>query len=275
MDVTVLGSGDALGVPVPLCGCRYCSAAERRTRPAVLVEHDDTTVVLDAGPDLSKQLHTAGVTDPDAVFVTHHHYDHVAGLWELRHAQLPLEAHVLDSDVYPPGETPPQTRVPVYLTARATTHLESQNEGLTEVLAAERLRPGTPVTVGPLTVTPFPVDHARPTFDTQGLRVETGDRSLVYAPDLRDWLPDRDAGTLYRNPDLLVVEGAALFRAEPHGSTDRLRSAVADADAAHTVLVNVNEHLHRQHTATLEDQASAHDYELGADNTTYTLEANH
>lgn len=275
MQVTVLGTGDALGVPVPLCGCEYCTRSNRRMRPAVLVEHRDTVVVLDAGPDLSTQLHTAGVTDPDAVFVTHHHYDHVAGLWELRHARMPLTDHVLDPSVYPDDDTPPRTRVPVYLTEQATTHLKAHNESLTDVLATARLHAGDPVDVGEVTVTPFPVDHARPTFDTQGFRVETSNGTLVYAPDLRDWLPDRDAGTLFTGADLLVVEGAGLFRAHPHGPPDTLEAALRTADAETTVLVNINEHLHRQHTTTLDDQATDYGYELGVDGTTYTLEANH
>ncbi|MFB6104077.1 MAG: MBL fold metallo-hydrolase [Halobacteriaceae archaeon] len=271
MDVTVLGSGDALGMPVPLCDCPYCTESDRRRRPALLVEDAGTTVVLDAGPDLPAQLRAADVTAPDAVFLTHHHYDHMAGLWELYHAQLPLSDHVLDPDVYEPGATPPRTRVPVYMTDRAVDHLEAHNDALTDCLADDRLTPGDPVTVGDLTVTPFPVDHARPTFHTQAFHVATEDATLVYAPDLRDWLPDHPAGTRYADPDLLAVEGAGFFRADPHGPGAVLAEAVAAADADHTVLLNVSEHLHRQHTDVLAARAAERGYELGADGATYTL----
>jgi len=270
MDVTVLGSGDALGMPVPLCDCQYCRDSDPRRRPAVLIETPATTVVLDAGPDLPAQLRTADVTAPDAVFVTHHHYDHMAGLWELFHAQLPLSDHVLDAGVYDAGDTPPRTTVPVYMTDRAVQHLEALNDGLTPVLADDRLTPGDPVTVGDLTVTPFPVDHARPTFHTQGFRVTDGDQALVYAPDLRDWLPDTPDGGLYADPALLVAEGAGLFRADPHGPGDVLADALTAADADRTVLVNVNEHLHRQHTDVLAARAADLGYDLGADGATYT-----
>lgn len=270
MEVTVLGSGDALGMPVPLCGCDYCRNGPRRRRPALLVEDGGATVVLDAGPDLAEQLRMMGVTALDAVFVTHHHYDHVGGLWELFHAGLTLEDHVMDPTVYEDAG-PPQSEVPVYLTACAVDHLREQQEALTSVLAEDRLVPGTPHEFGDLTVTPFPVDHARPEFQTQGFRVESETGTVVYAPDLRDWLPNHESGDLYAGADLLVVEGAGFFRADPHGPGDRLAAAVDNAAAARTVLVNISEHLHRQSTTTLREHATDLGYDLGADGAQYSV----
>lgn len=48
------------------------------------MESEATTILVDAGPDLRYQLLRSGTKDIDAVFITHEHQDHTAGLDELR-----------------------------------------------------------------------------------------------------------------------------------------------------------------------------------------------
>lgn len=269
MHVTLLGSGDALGVPVPLCDCRYCETAPRRRRPSLLVESADATLLFDASPDLPEQLRETNITDPDAVFLTHHHFDHVGGLKELNHAAMAPERHVLDPSVY--DDPPPHTTVAVHATPQAATHLQYRAGGVHARLDPAPLTHGDPVTVGDVRVVPFPVEHARPAFDTVGFAVHADGAKLVYAPDLHRFAPDREAGDRYTDADLLVVEGSALFGAETHGPREALARAVADADADRTVLVNVNEHLQRQSTDALRDTARAAGYELGSDFARFSL----
>lgn len=271
MEVTLLGSGDALGVPAPLCDCEYCTGSKRRRRPALLVEGETGTVVLDAGPDLKAQLAAVGQPDVDAFLVTHHHFDHVAGLAELNHAAMSVGDHLLGDEPFPDGDRPPAPAFEVYLTATARRHLDDQRGHVRERLDPATLEHGDPVTVGDLAVTPFPVDHARPTFDTVGFAVADGDATVVYAPDLRRFLPDEPAGRAYEDADLLVAEGSALLGVESHGETADLARALAAADADRTVLVNASEHLARAHTKALESRAAEYGYELGADLTSYEV----
>lgn len=267
MEVTLLGSGDALGVPVPLCDCAYCAESPRRRRPGVLVETDETTLLLDAGPDLPEQLRETGVTDLDAVFLTHHHYDHVAGVKELNHAVMTPDRHVGTTDAF--DRLPPHASVELYATPVAATHLSYRAAGAHARLDPQSLSHGERVTVGSLRVVPFPVEHARPAFDTLGFAVTDGDGRVVYAPDLRRFTPERPAGDLFTDADLLVAEGAALFRAESHGPESALRESLARADADRTVLVNLNEHLQRRSTDQLRATAERAGYELGSDFDTY------
>jgi len=53
-------------------------------RSSVLIEYDGTTVVIDTGPDFRYQMLRAGVKNLDAVLLTHEHYDHIAGLDDIR-----------------------------------------------------------------------------------------------------------------------------------------------------------------------------------------------
>jgi len=85
--VTFLGTGTSTGVPVIGCGCGVCTSADprdRRLRTSALVEANGLTVVIDTGPDFRAQALRAGLTRVDAVLFTHHHYDHVAGLDDVR-----------------------------------------------------------------------------------------------------------------------------------------------------------------------------------------------
>jgi phosphoribosyl 1,2-cyclic phosphate phosphodiesterase len=41
-------------------------------------------VVIDTGPDFRQQALAHGITDVDAVLYTHHHFDHVVGMDDLR-----------------------------------------------------------------------------------------------------------------------------------------------------------------------------------------------
>jgi len=56
-----------------------------RQGPAVLVQACGANLVFDAGRGVASQLVKAGVfmADIDAVFITHHHFDHIGGLGDL------------------------------------------------------------------------------------------------------------------------------------------------------------------------------------------------
>lgn len=271
MRCTLLGSGEAVGVPAPLCDCRYCEASERRRRPALLVETAESTVVLDAGPDVVEALHEVGVRDVDAFFVTHHHFDHVGGLHKLHHAAMGFDRHVgvagdhLDPDPFTDAEKPTDPEFSVYLSDTARGHLRDAAPHLADELDLRGLEHERSVAVGDLRVVPFPVEHARPAFDTLGFAVNHDDERVVYAPDMWEW-GDTEA---YADPDLLFVEGAALFRAYGHGDEADLRASIRAADADRTVLVNLNEHLQRLTTAELRESAAADGFELGRDLRTY------
>ena len=87
MIITVLGSGTSQGVPVIGCQCPVCQSTDprdKRTRTSILVQTDQVTVAIDAGPDFRQQMLREGVSHLDAVFITHEHKDHIGGLDDVR-----------------------------------------------------------------------------------------------------------------------------------------------------------------------------------------------
>lgn len=59
-------------------------ALDKRLRSSVLLQQDDTAVVIDTGPDFRQQMLRADVNSLNAVVYTHEHRDHIAGLDDIR-----------------------------------------------------------------------------------------------------------------------------------------------------------------------------------------------
>jgi len=90
--VTLLGCGGSQGVPTPIGDWGLCDPTNprnQRLRPSILIEATGAdgaskTILVDAGPDLRRQLLTAGCRHIDALLFTHSHADHCHGIDDLR-----------------------------------------------------------------------------------------------------------------------------------------------------------------------------------------------
>ncbi len=87
MKITFLGTGTSQGVPVIACDCETCASVDshdKRLRTSILIETDETTLVMDAGPDFRQQILREDVRKLDAIILTHEHKDHIAGMDDVR-----------------------------------------------------------------------------------------------------------------------------------------------------------------------------------------------
>ena len=87
MKLIFLGTGTSVGVPSIGCQCRVCRSNDphdKRLRCSALVETDETRILIDVGPDFRQQILQQEFRKIDAVLATHIHYDHVAGIDDLR-----------------------------------------------------------------------------------------------------------------------------------------------------------------------------------------------
>lgn len=103
LEVTVLGCGSSGGVPRADGNWGDCDPAEPknlRTRCSLLVRRQgegaerETTVLVDASPELRLQTARAGVRRLDAVLLTHDHADQVHGLDDVRAFFLRQQARI-------------------------------------------------------------------------------------------------------------------------------------------------------------------------------------
>src|SRR5579884_1832556 len=124
MKVEILGSGGAVTIPRPGCGCDVCVEARAkgapyaRTGPSVFVHGPD--VLIDTPEESKLQLNRSQVTRIAAGLYSHWHPDHTAGrrVWEARN---------FDFRSWPPrAET-----TPVYIPERVWGDFE-RHHGLAE-----------------------------------------------------------------------------------------------------------------------------------------------
>ena len=92
MRVTILGCGPSGGVP-SIGGdqdtgywgaCNPKNPKNIRTRCSILVEDQNTKILVDTSPDMRQQFLRHSLCDIDAVLFTHAHADHTHGIDDLR-----------------------------------------------------------------------------------------------------------------------------------------------------------------------------------------------
>ncbi|SDN00087.1 phosphoribosyl 1,2-cyclic phosphate phosphodiesterase [Halogranum gelatinilyticum] len=220
MRVTLLGTGDTTGTPTICCDCDTCAEARRRgverSRFSVHVENERTgeSLLIDASPDFRQQFLDHEVPLPDAIVISHIHFDHLDGLGN---------AYRLFDDlpVYAADEVDPVTEESVADTVR------SKYDYLDRI-TVEDVTPFETVRMCGLDVTLVPVDH--PPLVCYGLTVEdpeTGAK-LSLSGDTSYGIPAESREVL-ANPDLFLADAivpASLCEYHPIGGKDENEDGV-------------------------------------------------
>jgi phosphoribosyl 1,2-cyclic phosphate phosphodiesterase len=87
MKLTFLGTGTSHGVPMIGCSCATCSSEDRRdnrTNACLHIALGDRSILIDCGRDFRQQALRERIQTVDYVLLTHTHFDHVAGIDDLR-----------------------------------------------------------------------------------------------------------------------------------------------------------------------------------------------
>lgn len=213
-----------MGVPIIGCHCPVCTSDDprnRRTRTSAFLRIHDQHILLDAGPDLRLQALAAQIDWIDAVLLTHSHFDHVAGLDDLR----PLMFQRGPIPIHGTKQTLADIR------RRFDYAFAESSDGSTR--PAFDLQPiDGPFHVGDTEVQPFNILHG--TWTITGFRIGR----LGYVTDASK-IPDASLPFL-RDLDVLVLNA---LRYEPHPTHLSLEEAlaiIADVRPQRAFLVHMN-----------------------------------
>jgi phosphoribosyl 1,2-cyclic phosphate phosphodiesterase len=260
MKVTLLGSGDAIGMPAPMCSCEYCQESDKRRRSGLLIETEETTLVVDISPDIKEQLHQEEVYDVDGFLVTHFHYDHFWGIQELNHIALSDRDHVFNPEDFDYKDYHSR-ELEIYGNKKTREHLEQNHQN---VMSSENTHyheygKDEEFEIGDLKITTFGIDHGDE-GTTQGYVIEKDGKKVAYAPD--SW--ELKESKAYFDADIFFAEGQ-LFRAKGHANQEKLEKQLKEANPNRIVLLSVTEHLNQMHTEELEKEAENKGYEIWED----------
>lgn len=208
MQVIFLGTGTSQGIPIigsdhPVC--LSDNPKDKRLRVSVLVSWNEYNILIDCGPDFRQQMLQNNVKRLDAIFYTHEHNDHTAGLDDIRpfffrQGDIPVYAH---------------KRVLKALRKRFDYIFTTENKYPGAPGVREHAIENKPFNFEGLTVTPVKFMHNRlPVF---GFRIE----EFAYLTDIKS-IEDDEVEKL-RDLKVLVV---SALRIEPHHSHFNLEEAL-------------------------------------------------
>lgn len=212
MQITFLGTGTSCGVPVIGCQCEVCQShdpKDRRTRCSILVETEQTRLLVDIGPDFREQILPMPFRRIDGVLITHAHYDHVGGMDDIRPYCQFGEINVYADPIARQG----MMQMLPYCFA------EHRYPGVPAIQLNE-IRAGEPLRLGDIDVLPFQVMHGK--LPILGYRFG---QTFAYITDMKSM--DESQLPLLEGVETLVVN--ALRFDKPHHSHQLVDDALAFA----------------------------------------------
>jgi phosphoribosyl 1,2-cyclic phosphate phosphodiesterase len=214
MKITVLGSGTSNGVPMIGCHCDICKSQnpkDKRLRSSVYIEHKGKKILIDISPDFRQQFLTNGLDDIDALLLTHSHYDHIAGMDDIRTINLFQKK-----------------AIPIYASSSSISTLKhtfpymftppKQKGGGLPMINCIPIN-NKPFLIDDIEIIPLPIKHG--ILDIFGFRIE----NFAYITDAS--FISQDTINLLHNLDVLFLNA---LRPAPHSTHLNLESAVSYAE---------------------------------------------
>ena len=224
MKLTFLGTGTSCGVPVIGCQCEVCQSADphdQRTRCSVLVETDETRLLIDCGPDFRQQILPMPFRRIDGILITHSHYDHVGGMDDVRPYCQFGEINVYADPIARKG----------MLEMLPYCFAENRYPGV-PAIGLHEIHKHEPFRIGNLDIMPIEVMHGK--LPILGYRIG----KLAYITDMKTI--EESEYPYLEGTELLVVN--ALRFTKPHHSHQLVDDALAFAHrvgAKQTLLIHV------------------------------------
>ena len=242
MKLRFLGSGTSYGVPYVGCDCEVCTSSDprdKRLRASILVEQDETRLIVDTGPDFRQQCLRANVKHLDAILWTHLHNDHIIGLDDIR----PLS----DRQGYIPGYADAATAQRLK-TIFDYIFVEGRDHPGFPRVSLHTIEPFGTLQFGEIAVTALPIFHGtRPILSYQ---FAYNGRRAVYATDCSAIPPETLAKV--HDCDVFIVDALRHAAHPNHFSLSQALEIIEQINPARAFLTHLTHDLgHAQTEAEL------------------------
>ncbi|WP_420137091.1 MBL fold metallo-hydrolase [Sphingomonas sp.] len=228
MRVTILGCGTSSGVPRiggDWGACDPSDPRNRRTRAAILVRSETTTILVDTGPDMREQLLTANVGRVDAVLWTHEHADHTHGIDDLRQI-FHLTHHPI------PGFARRQTHDLLETRFRYVFHGRG---GYPPTASLQLLEDD--IVIGDIRVRT--VDQPHGGITSAGFRFDGAGRAAAYSTDFHTLTEDMER--LFKGVDVWVVDALRRVPHPTHAHLATTLEAIGRVNPGRAILTHMDQ----------------------------------
>lgn len=199
-----------------------------RWRSSAWIQTENTSIVIDTGPEFRLQTLRAGLSQLDLVLITHEHMDHIAGLDDLR----PICHHQ-------------KKAMPIYTTEEAIKSIRKRFDYMFgpdkyPTAASINLHEASqPFTFNDIKITPLPVKHGR--VDVLGYRLN----DFSYITDVKT-IPD-ETKELIKGSKVLVLSGLRWKPKHPtHMTIPEAVKAAEELEIPQTYLIHMNSFVDHQ-----------------------------
>ena len=230
MKIRLTGTGTSQGVPVIGCDCKVCKSTnpkDNRLRTSAIIQWDQSTYVIDTGPDFRQQMLQAGVQSINGIFYTHEHADHTAGLDDIR----PL---------YFRNKKP----IPIYAHPRVLTNLEKRFD---YIFTNVNRYPGAPKVaafspkayrsyfIDGKEITPILVNHGP--LEIYAYKVD----NMAYITDAKS-LPEQTKD-LIKDLDLLIINALHHKPHKMHMNLKESLELINELNPKKAILIHISHHM--------------------------------
>lgn len=225
VELLFLGTGTSAGIPMIGCRCEVCTSSDprdKRTRPSVLISYGQTSVLVDAAPELRLQCLAHCVEHIEAIVFTHAHADHIMGLDDVRRFNT-IRGGALDVFAEPRTHE-------VLARCFGYAFKAPEMDGVYRPQLNRRLIDGR-FAIGGVEWTPIPLMHG--SLQIVGFRVGR----LAYCTDV-SVIPE-ESFSLVQGLDILVIDGLQYRRHPTHFCIDQALDAAARIGASRTYLTHI------------------------------------